>query len=113
MTELPDLESFVDRVLYLVDEIPEGSVSTYGQIATYAGAHGAARAVGNVLRGRGEHVAWQRVINASGGISIRGDLIRPLLQRELLEDEGIEFNSKNKCVLKTYLWEPESLYWAS
>ena len=109
---LPDLQLFADRVLYVVRQIPAGSVSTYGQVALYAGANGAARAVGNVLRGRGENVPWQRVINATGAISIRGDLVRPLIQRELLEEEGIIFKANHTCDLRQYGWQPDLLYWS-
>lgn len=42
-----------------------GDVVTYGEVAEEAGYPGAARAVGNVLRG-GEGLPWWRVISAAG-----------------------------------------------
>ncbi len=115
MEELPeDLESFMDRVYWLVQQIPEGKVATYGQIATYAGSARAPRAVGNLMRdsfSNGVELPWQRVINSTGGISYKGDVTRAELQRELLIDEGISFNRKYQCDLKTYRWAPESVFW--
>jgi alkylated DNA nucleotide flippase Atl1 len=44
------------------------------------------------------------VINAAGGISLRGDVLRGEEQRWLLEDEGIEFDRYGKVNLKKYRW---------
>lgn len=85
---------FVARVLAIVRAIPEGRVASYGQIATLAGSPRAARAVGGVLKahvGPTSDVPWQRVINAAGRISFKGDTGRAWLQRSLLEAEGVRF----------------------
>lgn len=109
-----DLDNFRDRVLWLVRQIPEGKVATYGQVAHLAGAPRAARAVGNVLRGTiGEDIAplpWQRVINARGAISFKGDLARAELQRRLLRAEGVVFDDW-RCDLDVHEWEPDQDYW--
>jgi len=49
-------------------------------------------------------VPWQRVINASGRISIRGDVQRPDLQRQLLELEGVVFRG-SQIDLRVYRWK--------
>jgi methylated-DNA-protein-cysteine methyltransferase-like protein len=99
---------FFTHVYRLVAQIPRGKVVTYGQVAALLGAPHAARAVGTALRHLprplSRTVPWQRVINASGGISIRGDVIRVEEQRLLLENEGIEFNRHGKVNLKKYRW---------
>ncbi|MBX7258187.1 MAG: MGMT family protein [Candidatus Hydrogenedentes bacterium] len=101
---------FYEAVYRLVRDIPKGRVMTYGQIATILGVPRAARAVGYAMRASGEKdVPWQRVINHQGGISARGDVERPLLQRRLLEDEGVVFNEDDCCDLKKYRWEPKDL----
>ena len=85
---------FVARVLAIVRAIPEGRVASYGKIATLAGSPRAARAVGGVLKahvGPTSDVPWQRVINAAGRISLKGDAGRAWLQRSLLEAEGVSF----------------------
>ena len=98
--------TFSDAVYELVTQIPFGSVCAYGDIAAALGSPRAARQVGFALARlpleRAEQVPWHRVINAQGMISGRGDLIRPDLQRSLLEEEGIEFDARHRCDLKKY-----------
>jgi methylated-DNA-protein-cysteine methyltransferase-like protein len=107
-------ESFKERVYWIVSQIPSGKVATYGQIATYAGRPRAARAVGNLLRdslSNGARVPWQRVINASGGISSKGDLARAELQRRLLSDEGAIVSRRGHCSLREFRWQPQDPFW--
>jgi alkylated DNA nucleotide flippase Atl1 len=58
-------EGFVDAVLAVVDEIPPGSVMTYGDVAATLGSRGA-RAVGQVMARYGHAVPWWRVVRAGG-----------------------------------------------
>jgi methylated-DNA-protein-cysteine methyltransferase-like protein len=112
---LDDLDVFADRVYWLVQQVPRGRVATYGQIATYAGSPRAARAVGNLMRDslrNGVELPWQRIINASGGISYKGDVARAELQRRLLIDEGVQLNHRNRCELDECRWQPSVAYWA-
>jgi methylated-DNA-protein-cysteine methyltransferase-like protein len=99
---------FARAVYALVREIPRGRVATYGQVAAILGHPRAARAVGTSLfhlpRSLARVVPWQRVINAGGRISIRGDLLRPDLQRELLESEGVVFRGA-RIDLRAYRWK--------
>jgi len=81
--------TFRERVLYLVRAIPPGRVMTYGEVAGWVGSPRAARQVGGVLFGLRDEdgdVPWQRVVNASGGISTfkigAGELQVALLQAE-------------------------------
>jgi methylated-DNA-protein-cysteine methyltransferase-like protein len=57
-----------------------------------------------------EGVPWQRVINAQGKISLRpgggGQA-----QRQLLEDEGVQFDERDRIDLKRYQWNGPSLEW--
>jgi methylated-DNA-protein-cysteine methyltransferase related protein len=99
---------FFVHVYRLVSDVPKGKVVTYGQVAALLGAPRAARAVGTALRYLprpfSRTVPWQRVINAAGGISLRGDVGRAEEQRWLLEAEGIEFDRQGKVNLKRYRW---------
>lgn len=101
--------NFYEAVYRLVRRIPRGSVMTYGQIATILGAPRAARAVGYAMRAAGRHddVPWQRVINHRGRISARTEVERPLIQKMLLEAEGVKFDETERCDLKRYRWEPK------
>lgn len=103
------MPNFYDAVYKLVREIPRGRVMTYGQIATILGAPRAARAVGYAMRasGRMDDVPWQRVINGRGRISARNEVGRPLMQKMLIEAEGVVFDADEVIDLDRYRWEPE------
>ncbi len=96
------------RIYRVVKRIPSGRVATYGQVAQLAGLGGHARQVGYALHASDPSLAvpWQRVINRMGGISSRGRAEGAMLQRELLEDEGVAFDDEERCDLEKYRWEP-------
>ena len=100
-------------MLVVVNAIPEGRVATYGQVAALAGSPLAARQVGAVLRGSGDlqGLPWQRVINASGGLSTY-KIGAGELQRALLEAEGIEF-SDGRVDLSRFVWDPGEAFAAA
>ena len=55
-------------------------------------------------------VPWQRVINSQGKISIRkGD--GPNVQQELLEEEGVEFDDRQRVNLSRYGWSGPPQEW--
>lgn len=93
----------VERVVYA---IPRGRVMTYGDVAAAAGAARAARAVGTLLRTHltSPDLPWHRVINASGGISFKGDVERAEEQRRRLVDEGHSLDERLKLDLATVRW---------
>jgi alkylated DNA nucleotide flippase Atl1 len=61
----PELPAFVEAVLCVVDQIPEGMVLAYGDVAEMLG-QGGPRQVGAVMSRYGSSVTWWRVIRASG-----------------------------------------------
>jgi methylated-DNA-protein-cysteine methyltransferase related protein len=91
----------------VVGRIPEGSVATYGQVASLAGLPGRARLVGyalSALAGRSS-IPWHRVVNAQGRISSRSygsDADRE--QRLRLEQEGVSFDAGGRIPLERFLW---------
>jgi methylated-DNA-protein-cysteine methyltransferase related protein len=97
--------AFQQRVLEIVRAIPRGRVLTYGQVALLTGTPRGARQVGRVLYYSGRKVPWQRVINRYGGLSTykigSGDE-----QRQLLEAEGVKFESEGTVDLNKYRWRP-------
>jgi methylated-DNA-protein-cysteine methyltransferase-like protein len=104
------------RAVYrLVRQIPRGKVATYGQVAAILGHPRAARAVGHALRMLPPMlvrvVPWQRVLNAAGGISHRGDVMRPDVQRKLLEAEGVNFGRGGKVDLQRLRWPGPKREW--
>jgi alkylated DNA nucleotide flippase Atl1 len=61
----PELPEFVEAVLGIVDQIPEGMVLAYGDVAEMLG-EGGPRQIGAVMSRYGSSVTWWRVIRASG-----------------------------------------------
>ena len=61
--------SFRDAINQLVRHIPEGYVSTYGDLAALAGQPNAARAVGGIAHFGDTSLPWQRVVNRFGGLA--------------------------------------------
>jgi methylated-DNA-protein-cysteine methyltransferase-like protein len=90
------------EVLSVVEEIPEGCVATYGQIARLTGRDRNARLVGKILSMSEYYGQYpcHRVVNHAGRTALAFRT-----QRERLEEEGIEFKD-NGCVdLKKYQWD--------
>lgn len=85
--------TFHERVYAAVARIPAGKVLGYGHVAVMIGAPGAARQVGWALAAlpHGTEVPWHRVLRSSGHLALQGDPTRGVLQRALLEDEGVIF----------------------
>jgi methylated-DNA-protein-cysteine methyltransferase-like protein len=100
--------NFYQQVYALVRQVPAGKVVTYGQVAALLGSPRAARAVGYALRflPAGSDVPWHRVINHQGGISPRYPAESPIIQRLLLEAEGVCFDAQERVELGRYRWHP-------
>ena len=60
-------DDFADRVLDLVEQIPPGTVLSYGIIAEIL-EEGGPRQVGRVMALEGGAVAWWRVVRADGSL---------------------------------------------
>lgn len=96
--------SLYQRVYSLVKQVPPGYVCSYGCLAQRVGC--TARTVGfalSALPSRND-VPWQRIINSKGTISPRADGGSNLLQRDLLEIEGVCFDENNRIDLNTHGW---------
>ncbi|MBC8569235.1 methylated-DNA--[protein]-cysteine S-methyltransferase [Oscillospiraceae bacterium NSJ-54] len=95
--------AFIERVYNLVEEIPQGTVATYGQLAFLLGAPNRSRLVGRALSHAPEerNLPCHRVVNCQGRTAPHW-----IEQRRLLEEEGVGFRD-NGCVnLKKYCWKP-------
>jgi methylated-DNA-protein-cysteine methyltransferase related protein len=108
--DIPDVLKL--RIYEVVQQVPLGTVSTYGEIATIVGGGIDAWTIGQALnripKESEADIPWQRIVNVQGGISTRG-----LLQRKLLEDEGIIFNADNHIDLRRFRWSGPSAEWAA
>jgi methylated-DNA-protein-cysteine methyltransferase related protein len=109
-----DRPNFFEQVYLLVRQIPRGKVASYGQVAALLGHPRAARTVGWALNALTEcqdpSVPWQRVINHAGRITIARAGLDPAVQRQLLEEEGIEFDQDGYVDMRLFGWR--GLDWA-
>lgn len=95
------------QILTIIKLIPAGRVATYGQIAKLAGLPKNARQVGSILKNVSDpDVPWFRVVNSKGEISERGNGESQLVQRDVLDDEGVQFTRTGAVDLSRFLWEP-------
>lgn len=62
---VPGPDDYTEEVLRLVEAVPPGSVTTYGDLAEMVG-RGGPRQVGAVLARHGGGVPWWRVVRADG-----------------------------------------------
>ena len=111
-TSPPNQQAYYEQVWNLVRQIPSGKVASYGQIAlmipppvdvefeSYKAF--SPRWVGGAMAACPDDVPWQRVINSQGKISERAGAEK---QRQLLEQEGVEFDAKDRVDFKKYGWQ--------
>lgn len=98
-------ESLIYEILSVVEEIPEGCVATYGQIAKLIGRDRNARLVGKVLSMAEFYGRYpcHRVVNHAGrmvpGWREQGYLLR---------QEGVPFKDKLHVDLKRCQWDCEN-----
>ena len=100
------MDEFTAEVIKIIQSIPEGTVITYGGIASLAGNPRGARQVVRILHSmsRKYQLPWHRVINSKGMISIP-DPFGAEEQRAILRSEGVEVSDNFRINLKKFLWE--------
>lgn len=93
------------RIYAVVRRVPAGRVTTYGHVSRVVGGC-SAQMVGFAMAALrpDSDVPWQRVINAKGKVSPRGGGPGAMFQRELLEDEGVVFDTQDQVDLDQYGW---------
>lgn len=100
-----DASPLYSRIYALVCQVPRGRVTTYGSIGRQAGC--TARTVGFAMAAlpAGHDVPWHRVINSRGTVSQRCTGDGDLIQRLLLEAEGVRFDARGRVDLDRYGWQ--------
>lgn len=98
---------FTSRVITVIQGIPAGKVTTYGEIAKAAGSPRAARQVVRILHSMSQKykLPWHRVVNKQGEIAIKNDE-HTFMQGQLLEEEGVTVIAGKRVPLDTFLYIP-------
>jgi len=118
----PNPEVFNPMVWKIARQVPEGRVTTYGQIASMIPSPEGvdplqyerlgSRWVGSAMRAlRDETIPWQRVINSQGEISLPKGSKGAEEQRALLEMEGIIFSASGRVDLTRFGWDGPEPEW--
>ena len=98
------MDDLRERVYALVRTVPEGRVTTYGDIARALGNPGLARAVGNALHRNDDAFltpCW-RVVNHRGRLAAGYGIGGPEMQRRFLEEDGVEVSPEGFVDLEKY-----------
>ncbi|MBU8878391.1 MGMT family protein [Bacillus sp. FJAT-29790] len=102
------METFTEKVIAIIKQIPSGRVMTYGQIAKLAGSPRGARQVVRILHSMSKkhQLPWHRVINSKGEIGLKAEE-HFNIQKLSLESEGVTFLPDGSIDLKLFLFTPE------
>jgi methylated-DNA-protein-cysteine methyltransferase-like protein len=92
---MSDLTDFQQKLVSKLEEIPEGNVVSYGQLAELVGSPGASRAVGSAMKRdfAADYPCW-RVVGADGSLH-ESAIGGPEEQRKRLEAEGVTFKDEH------------------
>ncbi|MCI9546202.1 MAG: DNA methyltransferase [Lachnospiraceae bacterium] len=95
-------DDLIYEILSAVEEIPQGRVATYGQIARLIGREKNARLVGKVLGMAGFYGNYpcHRVVNHAGRL-----VLGWREQGELLSQEGVPFRDEFHVDLRRCRWD--------
>lgn len=98
--------NYFEKVYALVQKIPKGKVSTYGNIARALGNPRMSRQVGWALHANPSNAITpcHRVVNQKGELSSAFAFGGKNMQRELLERENVEVNN-NVVDLSQYFYD--------
>jgi len=102
------VETFTQAAIEIIKRIPKGKITTYGRIALMAGNPNGARQVARILHtsSRKHDLPWHRVVNRDGRVSLpRGNGYER--QKDLLEQEGVVFDHRDRIDFQAYLWWPK------
>ena len=102
-------DGFFSMVYEVTRLIPYGRVTSYGAIASYLGAPGAARMVGWALNNSHylqDYIPAHRVVNRNGLLSGKHHFMGENIMKELLESEGVKIENDQVVEFIKLFWDP-------
>lgn len=102
------MKPFYEQVYDIVEKIPAGYVTTYGDIAKMLGRPRASRFVGYAMNAvcETDNRPWHRVTFSDGRL---WDGKWERVQRKLLKSEGVGFTPDGHIDVKKYRWCPDNM----
>lgn len=103
------MKDIYSKIYEIVKQIPRGRVTSYGAIAEYVGARGAARMVGWAMNNSHhlkEPIPAHRVVNRNGLLTGKHHFPGENMMQELLESEGIVIIDDQILNFKDVFWSP-------
>lgn len=97
--------SFREKVYDIMARVPEGQVTTYGDVAGLAGHAHASRIVGGIAHYGPTELPWHRLVNRFGGLAAGFPGGREV-QQQLLEAEDITCTNFVVDDFKERRWKP-------
>lgn len=102
-------DDFYEQVYRVVAKIPEGSVTTYGAIASYLGVASGARMVGYALnKSHKAGIPAHRVLNRLGQLTGRSHFPDDTM-RERLQQENVSFTEEYTVDIEKHFWNPKEI----
>lgn len=98
-------DNFRGKVYSLIEQVPYGMVTTYGDIAALAGHASASRIVGGIAHYGNIDLPWHRLVNRFGGLASGFHGGREV-QAQLLEQEGITSTNHIVDNFESIRWKP-------
>jgi methylated-DNA-protein-cysteine methyltransferase-like protein len=103
---MPTDSQFREDVYKIMAKVPDGRVTTYGDVAGLAGHAHASRIVGGIAHYGPTELPWHRLVNRFGGLASGFHGGREV-QQQLLEAEGITCTDFIVDDFKERRWKPE------
>lgn len=97
--------NFKQIIESLMAQVPQGSVTTYGDLAGLAGQANASRIVGGIAHFGNQELPWHRLVNRFGGLAAGFHGGRDA-QAQLLEQEGISCTNHIVDNFEAIRWRP-------
>lgn len=97
--------NFRQKIELLMAQLPDGKVTTYGDLAGMAGQANASRIVGGIAHYSNPDLPWHRLVNRFGGLAAGFHGGREV-QAQLLEQEGITCTNHIIDNFEELRWRP-------
>ena len=101
---MPD-GAFRDKIYKLITQVPEGKVTTYGDLAALSGHANAPRVVGGIAHFGDINLPWHRLVNRFGGLASGFHGGREA-QAQFLRQEGVSCTNYIVDNFKEIRWIP-------